>query len=157
MYKRPVYFNAVGFQARSQNCGKRLLASTCLFFRPSAWNSSAYTGRIFRKFYIWVFFEDVFRKFKFHENLTRITGTLHEDQYTFLIIRRSVLLRTRNVSDKICRKNCNTHFVLKFFFFENHAVYEIMWENRVESDRPQITKLRMRIGCWVPKAKNLHS
>jgi len=34
-----------------------------------------------------------------------MTGTLHEDQYIFLIISRSVLLRTRNVSDKNHRKN----------------------------------------------------
>jgi len=36
-------------------------------------------------------------------------GTLHENQYTFLIISRSVLRRLRNVSDKICRENQNTH------------------------------------------------
>jgi len=35
-------------------------------------------------------------------------STLHEDQYTFLIISRSVLLRMRNVSDKRCRE---TRFV----------------------------------------------
>ena len=43
-------------------------------------------------------------------------GTLHEDQYTFLIISRSVLLRMRNVSDKSCRENQNTHFVCSNFF-----------------------------------------
>ena len=31
--------------------------------------------------------------------------------YTFFIISRSVLLRTKNVSDKICRENQDTHFV----------------------------------------------
>jgi len=45
--------------------------------------------------------------------MTSITGTLHEDQYTFLIISRSVLLRMRNVSDKSCRENQNTLFILK--------------------------------------------
>jgi hypothetical protein len=48
--------------------------------------------------------------------MTRAAGTLHEDQYTFMIISRSVLLRTRNVSDKICTENQNTHFVLRNFF-----------------------------------------
>jgi len=43
-------------------------------------------------------------------------GTLHEDQYTFLIISRSFLLRMRNVSDKICRENQNTHLVFSNFF-----------------------------------------
>ena len=33
--------------------------------------------------------------------MTRITGTLREDQNTFLIISHSELLRMRNVSDKV--------------------------------------------------------
>jgi len=36
--------------------------------------------------------------------LIRITGTLHEDQYTFMIIYRSVPVRMRSVSDKSCRE-----------------------------------------------------
>jgi len=39
--------------------------------------------------------------------MTRITGTLHEDQHTFMIISCSVL-RTRNVSNKTCRQS-RTH------------------------------------------------
>ena len=35
---------------------------------------------------------------------SRITGTLHEDPYTFLIITRWILLRMRNVLDKIIEK-----------------------------------------------------
>jgi len=38
-------------------------------------------------------------------------GNLREDQFTFLIISRSVLLRMRCVSDKSCRENQKTHFV----------------------------------------------
>ena len=37
------------------------------------------------------------------------------------------------------------------------AIYEIMWKNTVELDRPQMTIWRMRIACWIPKAKNTHS
>jgi len=36
-------------------------------------------GRIFMTFDIWVFFKNQLRKSKFEKNLTRITGTLHED------------------------------------------------------------------------------
>ena len=43
--------------------------------------------------------------------------TLQEVQYTFLIISRSVLLRMKNVLDKSCRENDNTHFMLNNFFF----------------------------------------
>jgi hypothetical protein len=82
--------------------------SVCLSVRPSGWNNSAPTARIFMKFDISILFESMSIKFGFHLNLTRITGTLHEDQYAFLIIFRSVLRRLRNVSDKCCRRNQNT-------------------------------------------------
>jgi len=64
------------------------------------------------KIYICVYFEIQSRKFKFHLNRTRISGTLHEDQYKFIIIFRSVLLRIRNVSDKYCRENQNIYLML---------------------------------------------
>jgi len=40
------------------------------------------------------------------------------------------------------------------FFFENHAVYEIMWNYVVETGRPQTTIWRMRIACWISKTIN---
>jgi len=79
-------------------------------------------------------------KLKSHSIPTIITGTLHEDRYTFLIISRSFLFGMKSVSDKSCTENLNTHFVSNnFFFFENRAVYEIMWENIVQPDIPQMT------------------
>ena len=74
-----------------------------------------------------------------------------------MIISHSVPLRMINVPDKRCRENQNTHFVFSNFFFENRAVYEIMWESTVEPDRPQTTIWHMRISRWVPKATNTHS
>jgi hypothetical protein len=70
-------------------------------------------------------------------------GNLQEDQYTFSIISRSVLLGMRNISDKICRENQNTHFTFNCFSSpppspENRAVYEIMWKNMVDPERPQM-------------------
>jgi hypothetical protein len=41
-----------------------------------------------------------------------------------------------DVSDKSCRENKNTHFLLNNFF-EKLAIYEIMWKNIVEPDKPQ--------------------
>ena len=43
-------------------------------------------------------------------------GTLHEDQYTYMVISHSDLFRMRIVSDKSCRKYQNTHFMSSFFF-----------------------------------------
>jgi hypothetical protein len=51
----------------------------------------------------------------------------------------------------------NTHFVLNNFFFENLAVYEIMWKAVVEPGRTQMTKRRTRVACWIPKAAHIHS
>jgi hypothetical protein len=47
----------------------------------------------------------------FDYNPTRITGTLHEDLRTFVIISRLILLGMRNVLDKSCRENQNTRFM----------------------------------------------
>jgi len=75
-----------------------------------------------------------------------------------MTVSRLVLLVMKNVSDKSCRENQKTHVMFsKFFFYENRAVYEIMWENMVESDRPQMTIWRMRIACSKIKATNTHS
>jgi len=38
----------------------------------------------------------------------------------------------------------------------NRAVYEIRRKNEVEPNRAQMTRWRMRIACWIPKAKNTH-
>jgi len=37
---------------------------------------------------------------------------------------------------------------------QNRAVYEIMWKNIVELDRPQMIIWSMHIACWIRKAEN---
>jgi len=100
------------FHLRSQNCGKPLLVpSVCLLYWPTAWNKSAVTEQIILKSDFGIFFENVSTKCKFHQNRTKITGILHDDQYTFLIISRSFVVTMRNVSDRSCREKQNTLFV----------------------------------------------
>jgi len=41
-----------------------------------------------------------------------------------------------------------------FLFFENRAVYDIMWKNTIELGRPQTTIWRMRNACWIPRTTN---
>jgi hypothetical protein len=45
-----------------------------------------------------------------------MTGTLHEDLCIFIITSRWVLLKTKNISDKSCRENQNTHLMISNFF-----------------------------------------
>ena len=82
----------------------------------SAWKSSAPSEQIFIKFDILVFFENLSWKFKYRWDLTRITGTWHEDKYTALIIFGSVLLRMINVSEKVLKK-IETHILCSVTFF----------------------------------------
>jgi len=44
----------------------------------------------------------------------------------------------RNARDK-GKKNQNTHVVFNTCSSKNRVVYEIMWKNMVQPDRPQIT------------------
>jgi hypothetical protein len=61
------------------------------------------------------------------EKLTRITGTLHEDQCALFIISRRSLLRIRNVSDQSFRENQNARFMFSNFLSKNIVVCETMW------------------------------
>ena len=57
-----------------------------------------------------------------------------------------------NFSGKNYTQNQNTHFMFNnFFFFENRAVYEIMWKNIVQPRRLQLTW--MQIAGWIPKTQ----
>ena len=49
------------------------------------------------------------------------------------------------------------YIYIYIYFFENRAVYEIMWINIVERGRPQMTVWRMRISRWIPKDTDTHS
>ena len=96
--------------------------SVCL----SAWNSAP-NGRIFMKFDIRLFFENLSRKSK------------------CFIISYSVHLGMRNASHKSCRENQNLNITLSNIFFEGRAVYETMWKYAVNPGRPQMTIRRMRM------------
>ena len=90
--------------------------------------------------------------------MTTITVTLLEVQYKFLIISLSIILRMRNVSDRICRENQNTHFVSSNFFFGKSFR---LWENvekfcRTGQSTDDNIIRRTRIACYITKATNTH-
>jgi hypothetical protein len=41
------------------------------------------------------------------------------------------------------------------FFYR--AIYEIMWKNRVDPDRPQIKIWHISTACWIPKSTDTHT
>ena len=52
-----------------------------------------------------------------------------------------------------------THFMFDdfFFFFENRAVYEIMWKNAIQPEATDNITWRMRFARWITKGTNTHS
>jgi len=50
-----------------------------------------------------------------------------------------------------------TNFISNNLFLKMCSLYEIMWKNIVESDRPQMTVWHMYIACWITKATNTHT
>ena len=87
------------------------------------------------------------------------SGTLHEDQYTFLSHLSYFFLEWEifptNVVEKI--KTDILFSVTFFFFLESRAVYEIMLKNTVERVRPQTTIWWLSITCWITKATDTHT
>ena len=63
-----------------------------------------------------------------------MTGTLHEDLCKF-IMTHCTPLRIRNVSDKSCRENQNTHSKFNNFSSKNHSIIR---KNIVETDGVQM-------------------
>ena len=77
-----------------------------------------------------------------------------------LTISRSVLLIMRNVSDKMCTENQNTHFVFNKSFFPRKSCG--LWDNVGECGTAgQATGYniirRMRIACLITKSTDTHS
>ena len=98
--------------ALSKNCGRILLALSCLSVRPSVWNNSAPTGRIFMKFDIRVFFEKTVEKSQVSVKSDKNIGHFTWRLLVILIISHSVLLRMRNISGKSCRESQHTRLML---------------------------------------------
>ena len=109
------------------------------------------------QFDICVFWENLWRKFNFikiwHEQRvfymkTNIKLLSHSAQF-FL----EWEMFQREFVDEI-----KTHIsYLIILFFENRAIYEIMWKNVVHPGRPQMALRRKHIACWVTYARNIHS
>jgi hypothetical protein len=52
-------------------------ACVCVCVCVSTWNNTAFAGRIFMKFRIWVLLKNLSGKFKFHYSLTSLVGILY--------------------------------------------------------------------------------
>ena len=114
-----------------------LWKATSSFFmsvRPSAWDNSAPTGRILINFHIWVFFEYVSRKCKFkigqEQGVLYVKANIQCWSYLAQFFLELEMFQTK-VVEKI-----KTRILCSIFFFENRAVYEIMWKKECWAGQP---------------------
>jgi hypothetical protein len=105
-------------------------------FRLAAWNNSASSGRIYEILYLSIFRYTVEKPSGFIKIGQELRVLYLQPTRYFFMVSLSVLLGMRNVADNNCSGNQITHFVFNYFFFENYAVYEIMWKNVVERGTP---------------------
>jgi hypothetical protein len=98
-------------------------------------------------------------KIQFSLKSEKNNGTLHEDQYTFLIS-RSFILRMRNVLCKSYRVFQNKTRVLFSITFYPKSCR--LWDNverfyKAGQATDDTIIRRMRIACWIPEATDTHS
>jgi hypothetical protein len=68
------------------------------------------------KLCIWTFLENLSKNIRVLLKSYKNDWYLHEDVFTFMTIPRLSFLRMRNLSDKSCTENQNTHFMFNTFF-----------------------------------------
>jgi hypothetical protein len=109
-------------------------------------------GLLYLYIYLYLYYKNVWSIYQNDKD------TLHKNKSTFMVISRSVLLRMRNVSDKSCRENQNTHFVLNKIF---QKIVPFMRYVGKFGTAGQVTYgntiRRTRFVCWVTEVTNTNS
>jgi hypothetical protein len=125
---------------------------------PSAQNNWAPTERISIKFNIWEFFENLSRKFMFRLNLTKITGTLHDDRYTFLSHLAHFFWEWEMFHAKLVEKlNARILCLINIFLKSRRSWNNVEKYCRAGQATDGNVIRRMRFACWKPKATNTHT
>jgi hypothetical protein len=113
--------------------------------RPSTWNNSVPTGRIFIKLYIWDSFENLSRKFVWLKS-DKNKGDFTEELCLFLIMPHWILHRMKNVSGKSCREN--QHILCSAIF-----LWDVERYGTAPHAKNDNTIWRMRFACRITTAR----
>ena len=75
-----------------------------------------------------------------------------------MIISPWILLRMRNISDRICRANRPHILCSRTFFRKSFHLWDIVEKScRAKHATDDITVRRMRLACWITKATHTHT
>jgi hypothetical protein len=169
------------FRGVRKNCEKRLLASSCLPVRPSEWNNSAPTGRVFMKFCMSFSNEKIqvslksdkknecftWRPMYIYDNTgyTQKNGAVslysplkphHSFVYTLYIA--EFFLEWEIFQTKVVEK-IKIHILCSITFFRKSCRlwdYVEKYGTARQATDDNIIR-RMRFACWVTKAAYTHS
>jgi len=111
-------------------------------------HNSVSAGRSFMKFSIWVFFGSLSRKISFHSTLKRITGTLHENLWAFMIITDWILQKMTCFWPERQRKSKHISRSIAFLFRKSCRLSDVAKYTREASHRWQF-------GVWAVHARYL--
>jgi hypothetical protein len=126
-YCFPTQTLLIGFEARRQNCEKRLLASSYVSpsIRPFPWNNSTPTRQIFMEFDICVLFEKYIGKIQ-----VSLKSDKNNGYFTWTSLNSSW--------NKTCfRKKLYTHLTLRNFLFRKSCHFRDNTKNVLQPDRPR--------------------
>jgi len=101
------------FRRFSQNCEKRRLASSCPSVRMEQLDSH---GTDFHEILYLIIFRKYVEKIQLSLHSNKNDGHFTCRPTYMFIVSRSVLLRIKNVLDKICTENKSTYFMFNHFF-----------------------------------------
>jgi hypothetical protein len=105
---------------------------------PSGWNNSAPAGRIFMKYGIWVLLSKICRENSSLIKIWQQYRVLYMKTNTHFLSYLAYFFLKWEVFEAKFAEKIKTHILCSTTFSENRPVYEIMWKNVVQPDRPEM-------------------
>jgi hypothetical protein len=143
----------VYFRTWPQNCGKRLLASWCLYVCPSVrmGHLGSHWTNFNENWYLWIF-ETLSRESKFIKIWREMRVLYVKTLFAFMCSSRMI-----NIADKICSAN-QTHVLCSIaFLWKSRRLWDSVerYGRHREATADSIIP-SMRFTCWVTTATDRH-
>ena len=138
----------INFYARSQNCERRLSATSCLLVCPSV--------RMEQLGSHWADFHEIRYQSIFRKYVEKVQVSLKSDKNNAYFTWRPIHISDRISLSFLEWETFQTNFAEKIstlisysIICVSRAVYEIMWKTIVEPDRPQTTCHKTHAHCML--------
>ena len=148
-----ITFKFLGAFAKLQKVTINFIMSICL----SVWSPIHLHGK---RGSHWTEFHEIWYFSIFQKSVQKIQVTLKSDETNGYFIWRPIYtfdhtLLSSSLNEKcfsqICRENQNTHFLISncIIFIFKSCLYDVMWKNIVELDRPHMTIWWVHVHCML--------